>query len=112
MLTHLYLCGTIKKKQEIKEQRKGENKMEIIKHEDGTYSLFKMSKEAFASLIATLGFTCDNDIYGNVDIDNDKLKPVCKEALHTYNSIVKAVPHNYCDSIVTIIETVLEGEKK
>lgn len=86
--------------------------MEIIKHEDGTYSLFKMSKEAFASLIATLGFTCDDDIYGNVDIDNDRLKPVCKEAFQTYNSIVKAVPHDYCDSIATIIETVLEGEKK
>lgn len=86
--------------------------MEIIKHEDGTYSLFKMSKEAFASLIATLGFTCDNDIYGNVDIDNDRLKPICKEALQTYMNIVKSVPHSQYDSIKTIIETVLEGEKK
>ena len=86
--------------------------MEIIKHEDGTYSLFKMSKEAFASLIATLGFTCDNDIYGNIDIDNDKLKPVCKEASKTYNSIVKSVPHGYYDSIETIIETVLKGDIK
>lgn len=86
--------------------------MEIIKHEDGTYSLFKMNKEAFASLIAVLGFACDNDIYGNIDIDNGKLKPVCKEASHTYNSIVKAVPHGYYDSIETIIETVLEGDIK
>ena len=87
--------------------------MEIIKHEDGTYTISKMDKEAYASLVAVLGNTNDNFIYDNIDMSREELTPLCKEAYHMYLGLVNVVPHKTFDSHETIIRKILEkGEQK